>query len=165
MDDQRGRCANSRMLRTCTSWAIGDGQPAQKFAIHPAGVYGSAVFPADRRDSADAKWQGGSAATANTDLQQRGSVGQHEAPSGPLEAAIAEIWTELIQPARAIGRNDNFFEMGGHSLLALRALQRMEKDLDANLDIRVLFQDNLADIASRIEMPHNEPPVTDMSSP
>jgi hypothetical protein len=44
-----------------------------------------------------------------------GHLGQHEAPSDPVETAIAEIWTNLISPARPIGRNDRFFEMGGHS--------------------------------------------------
>jgi amino acid adenylation domain-containing protein len=91
-------------------------------------------------------------------------VDQNEAPSGAVEATIAEIWTELIQPARAIGRNDKFFEMGGHSLLALRALRQMGNQLNADLDFHVLFQENLADIASRIQTPHNEPLVADVSS-
>ena len=51
-------------------------------------------------------------------------IGQHEAPSDPVETAIAEIWTNLIGPARPIGRADKFFEMGGHSLLALQALDK-----------------------------------------
>jgi Phosphopantetheine attachment site len=41
----------------------------------------------------------------------------------------AEIWTNLIGPARSIGRADKFFEMGGHSLLALQALRQIENKL------------------------------------
>lgn len=65
--------------------------------------------------------------------------------------AIAEIWTQLIQPAGAIGRNDNFFEIGGHSLLALRALRKMEHKLGVKLELHVLILDHLADIAIRCQ--------------
>jgi amino acid adenylation domain-containing protein len=76
-------------------------------------------------------------------------IGQHEAPSDPVETAIAEIWTNLISPARPIGRADKFFEMGGHSLLALQALRQIENKLGVRLDFRVLFQESLADIATQ----------------
>jgi amino acid adenylation domain-containing protein len=76
-------------------------------------------------------------------------IGQHEAPSDPVETAIAEIWTNLIGPARSIGRADKFFEMGGHSLLALQALRQMENKLGVRLEFRVLFQESLAEIATR----------------
>src|SRR5262245_21128533 len=76
-------------------------------------------------------------------------IGQHEAPSDPAETAIAEIWTNLIGPARSIGRADKFFEMGGHSLLALQALRQIENQLGMRLDLRVLFQASLAEIATR----------------
>lgn len=75
-------------------------------------------------------------------------VGQHEAPEGPVEATIAEIWTKLINPARPIGRTDKFFEMGGHSLLGLKVLLQIENKLGVRLDVRVLFE-SLADIAAR----------------
>ena len=84
-----------------------------------------------------------------TPIAAERSIGRHEAPADAVEAAIAEIWTQLIQPARAIGRNDKFFEMGGHSLLALRALRQMERKLGVKLELRVLILDHLADIAIR----------------
>jgi Phosphopantetheine attachment site len=61
----------------------------------------------------------------------------------------AEIWTNLIGPARSIGRADKFFEMGGHSLLALQALRQIENQLGVRLEFRVFFQESLADIATR----------------
>jgi hypothetical protein len=78
-----------------------------------------------------------------------GNLQRHESPADPVEAAIAEVWTRLIGPTRPIGRADKFFEMGGHSLLALRALRQMERQLGVKLDLRVLFQESLADIATR----------------
>jgi hypothetical protein len=77
------------------------------------------------------------------------SIGDYEAPEGADEKAIAEVWTELIQPARPIGRNDKFFDMGGHSLLALRAIRKMEQKSAVKLDFRVLFQESLTEIAAK----------------
>ena len=76
-------------------------------------------------------------------------IDPHEAPSDPIEATIAEIWTNLIGPARPIGRADKFFEMGGHSLLALQALRQIENKLGVRLDLRVLFQESLSEIATK----------------
>jgi len=76
-------------------------------------------------------------------------IGQHEAPADSVEAKIAEIWANLIGPARPIGRGDRFFEMGGHSLLGIQALRQMEHHLGVKLEFRLLFQDSLADIAVR----------------
>jgi hypothetical protein len=78
-----------------------------------------------------------------------GHFQQHEAPSDPVEATIAEIWAKLIHPARPIGRADKFFEMGGHSLLALRALRQLEHQLGVKVDLRAMLQESLADIATR----------------
>jgi amino acid adenylation domain-containing protein len=77
------------------------------------------------------------------------SIGRHEAPAGEVEIAIAEIWTRLIQPQRAIGRHDRFFEMGGHSLLAIRALQQISERLNIKLDFRMLLQQSIAEISAR----------------
>ena len=78
-------------------------------------------------------------------------IDPHEAPSDPVENTIAEIWTNLISPARSIGRADKFFEMGGHSLLALQALRQSENKFGLRLDLRVLFQESLAEIATRCQ--------------
>ncbi|HEX6037441.1 amino acid adenylation domain-containing protein, partial [Longimicrobium sp.] len=42
----------------------------------------------------------------------------YEAPLGEVEAALAEIWGEVLGLER-VGRWDHFFELGGHSLLAI----------------------------------------------
>jgi amino acid adenylation domain-containing protein len=74
---------------------------------------------------------------------------RQESPSDPVETTIAEIWSELIQPARPIARGDKFFELGGYSLLGLRALRQIEEKLGARLEFQVLFHETLADIAMR----------------
>jgi hypothetical protein len=74
-------------------------------------------------------------------------IGRREAPATPAESVIAEIWTGLIKPEQPVGREDRFFEIGGHSLLGLEALRQMEERLGARLHARILFQENLAGIA------------------
>jgi len=41
----------------------------------------------------------------------------YEAPQGPVEAALAVIWAEVLGLPQ-VGRHDNFFDLGGHSLMA-----------------------------------------------
>jgi arthrofactin-type cyclic lipopeptide synthetase C len=43
----------------------------------------------------------------------------YEAPVGDVETTVARIWAEVLKLER-VGRNDNFFEVGGHSLLVVK---------------------------------------------
>jgi hypothetical protein len=45
-------------------------------------------------------------------------------PRGPVEARIAALWCDLLDRT-AIGRHENFFEIGGHSLLLARMRARL----------------------------------------
>nr|UXB94986.1 non ribosomal peptide synthetase [Pseudomonas syringae] len=50
----------------------------------------------------------------------------YEAPEGPVEQVIAQIWEQLLGLER-VGRHDRFFELGGHSLLAVSLIDRLRK--------------------------------------
>ncbi len=63
---------------------------------------------------------------------------QYEAPRGPVESAIAEIWEDLLQVDR-VGRQDHFFELGGHSLLAVRMTSRLRQRLGLEIARSELF--------------------------
>ncbi|HEU0078379.1 MAG TPA: AMP-binding protein, partial [Longimicrobiaceae bacterium] len=72
--------------------------------------------------------------------------GSYEAPLGEVEAALAEIWAEVLGLER-VGRWDHFFELGGHSLLAIRLIERMRR-AGLHTDVRALFTTPvLADLA------------------
>ncbi len=60
------------------------------------------------------------------------------APRTPLEAMLAEIWSEVLNVSE-IGAQDHFFELGGHSLLAARAIARIHDVLGRRLPPRALF--------------------------
>ncbi|MFL6289713.1 MAG: amino acid adenylation domain-containing protein, partial [Thermoanaerobaculia bacterium] len=65
-----------------------------------------------------------------------------EAPALPrtgLERTIAEIWKEVVGLAE-VGVRDNFFDVGGHSLLMARVHARLEETLGRRLSMVDLFQ-------------------------
>jgi amino acid adenylation domain-containing protein len=49
-----------------------------------------------------------------------------EAPEGEVEQALAEIWSEVLGVER-VGRRDDFFGLGGHSLLVLQVVEHMRR--------------------------------------
>jgi amino acid adenylation domain-containing protein len=68
------------------------------------------------------------------ELQRR-----YVAPRTPTERAVAEIWTEVLGLTE-VGIHDNFFDLGGHSLLLLRVHEQLQRRFDANLPVTALFQ-------------------------
>lgn len=62
-----------------------------------------------------------------------------DAPSGEVEEALAGIWAEVLRVER-VGRWDNFFEMGGHSLLAMRLVSRVREVFGVELPLLVVLQ-------------------------
>ena len=74
-----------------------------------------------------------------------------EAPRGDIEIALASVWQDVLRVER-IGRHDNFFEMGGQSLLALRAVAALREALRVELPVQKLFAyPVLVDLARAIE--------------
>jgi amino acid adenylation domain-containing protein len=63
----------------------------------------------------------------------------YEEPQGETEIRLAAIWAEVLQVEK-VGRNDDFFDLGGHSLSAVRALSLTNAAFGTNLPVRVLFQ-------------------------
>ncbi len=60
-------------------------------------------------------------------------------PRGPIEEIVAGIWCEVLK-LPAVGRADNFFNLGGHSLLVTHAILRVRDTLKVELPIRSLFE-------------------------
>jgi amino acid adenylation domain-containing protein len=61
------------------------------------------------------------------------------APRRPLEAALAEIWAEVLGRAR-VGVKENFFDLGGHSLLLVEVQARLRQTLDRKVPVVDLFR-------------------------
>jgi acyl carrier protein len=63
----------------------------------------------------------------------------HEPPHSGIEQTIAEIWAEVLG-TRSIGRDSNFFDLGGHSLLLARVHVTLEARLQKEFDMIHLFR-------------------------
>jgi non-ribosomal peptide synthetase component F len=80
----------------------------------------------------------GRAAELAANRRQRRTTA-YVAPSGDAEQAVAAIWCRLFEVDR-VGLDDNFFDLGGHSLLLVRAHRELQERFRADLPITALFQ-------------------------
>jgi len=60
-------------------------------------------------------------------------------PRTPIERELAAMWRDLLG-VEAVGRDDDFFELGGQSLIALRLFARMRKRYAVDLPLATLFE-------------------------
>ncbi|SJZ79296.1 amino acid adenylation domain-containing protein [Marinactinospora thermotolerans DSM 45154] len=77
------------------------------------------------------------------------------APSGPVEAAVARVWADLLGRSR-VGRDDDFFALGGDSLLATRVVAALREEGYADAGVGRLFaspvlRDFAAALAPQVE--------------
>jgi surfactin family lipopeptide synthetase A len=100
-------------------------------------------------------------------------VRSYEAPVGEIETALAAIWAELLKVER-VGRHDNFFALGGHSLLDIRMRAMIRKRFHYDLPLAQLFQHPcIAELAKLLEpvpeqLPssvESQPPMTTTTLP
>jgi amino acid adenylation domain-containing protein len=68
----------------------------------------------------------------------RSAAGRRVAPRNLLELRLTEQWEELLRVP--VGVTDDFFEMGGHSLLAVRLMSRIEQLYGRKLPLAALFK-------------------------
>lgn len=71
-------------------------------------------------------------------------------PRSPLEQRIASIWQAVLGTDR-VGVHDNFFDIGGHSLLAVKVVERIKQELGAQVLLRNLVSDTLGQLALSLE--------------
>ncbi|MDQ6815235.1 MAG: condensation domain-containing protein, partial [Bacteroidota bacterium] len=84
--------------------------------------------------------------------QDKGLVNKlnYQAPFTKAEKILANIWQELLGIER-VGVHDDFFEMGGHSLLAMRVISAIRKELEVELAIKDLFiYSTITDLAAHL---------------
>jgi|APSaa5957512535_1039671.scaffolds.fasta_scaffold00708_2 amino acid adenylation domain-containing protein len=72
-------------------------------------------------------------------------------PCGEIEKSLSDIWTDVLNLDR-VGAGDNFFHIGGHSLLAIQVMSRIHETFHLKLPVRTLFDEpTIADLAGHIE--------------
>ena len=74
------------------------------------------------------------------------------APRNHLELQIAQIWEDILN-IKPIGVTNNFFDLGGHSLLSVRLIARLQQQFQQDIPLSSLFQagtiEHLAGIISQ----------------
>jgi thioesterase domain-containing protein/acyl carrier protein len=87
----------------------------------------------------------------------------YTAPRNDLEKMLAEIWAEILEVER-VGLDDDFFGLGGHSLVGVRLLSKIKKTYQVNLELAVLFEARtvrqLADVVRKLKQPPSAEPKT-----
>jgi acyl carrier protein len=61
------------------------------------------------------------------------------APRGAVEEQVAAVWRQVLGVER-VGVNDNFFDLGGHSLIATQVVSRLCDAFNLELPLRQLFE-------------------------
>ena len=66
------------------------------------------------------------------------SATDHVAPRSPTEQVLAELWAEVLKLDR-VGVEDNFFALGGHSLLCVKLFHKIGQRLSLSFPLAVIF--------------------------
>ncbi|QSQ25697.1 LLM class flavin-dependent oxidoreductase [Pyxidicoccus parkwayensis] len=69
----------------------------------------------------------------------RATRAAYVAPEGPLEERIAEVWRKVLRVDQ-VGVHDNFFDLGGHSLLLVQAHAQLKPVLGQELPLLKLLE-------------------------
>ncbi|WP_176516653.1 non-ribosomal peptide synthetase [Pseudomonas faucium] len=82
------------------------------------------------------------------------------APTSALQRQVAATWAELLKAER-VGLADDFFALGGHSLLVARVVSRLRHELALEFPLRLLFdQPRLGDFCQALASLQSATPAT-----
>jgi acyl carrier protein len=86
---------------------------------------------------------------------------QYIPPDTELQKKIAEIWQKSLNLEK-VGIQDNFFNLGGNSLLATQVISQMRQALQVEISIRRFFETpTIADLEREIQQNNNPIPQTE----
>lgn len=90
------------------------------------------------------------AALPKPELRREAAPAPTAAPTDEIEAKVAAIWADVLGRTD-VGLNDNFFDLGGHSLLLVRVHSRLLSELGASISLLDLFaHPTVARVAQRL---------------
>ena len=83
--------------------------------------------------------------------QGRAAGQEHVEPESDTQRLLAGLWRELLHTER-VGLHDNFFALGGHSLMATQLVSRLRQARGIELPLRAVFEAPvLAQLAARVD--------------
>lgn len=78
------------------------------------------------------------------------SAEEHVAPRAESERYLAKVWSEALGISR-VGAHDNFFDLGGHSLLCFQVIARIERETGKRLSPRLMLLNSLEQLAPQLD--------------
>lgn len=91
-------------------------------------------------------------------LELKPATGEKEAvlPANEREAAIMGIWQEVLELS-SITTTESFFNIGGDSIIAIRVVNRLKKELGANIQLADFFEhDTIQKLSAFIDREHQD---------
>lgn len=85
-----------------------------------------------------------------------GSGNASREPGTPAERIVAEAWKEVLGVS-SVGADDNFFDLGGNSLLAVQVVRKIQQSSGRALSPLVLISGTLAQAAESLEEAGDRP--------
>lgn len=80
----------------------------------------------------------------------------HQPPHTETEIALAEIWKDTLGIG-GIGVHENFFDLGGHSLLSMQVIYQVQKKFGVRLAPRDIVLNTLAQLATQCDGDRDQP--------
>jgi hypothetical protein len=78
------------------------------------------------------------------------------APENELEEIVARLWCEVLGRSR-VGTEDNFFDLGGHSLLVVKLHRRLRSELTAPVALTDLYRfPTVRSLVARLRSPDED---------
>src|SRR5204862_2161101 len=85
------------------------------------------------------------------------AISEYAPPQTDTERRLAEIWSQVLD-IEDIGVHDNFFALGGHSLMAIKLVARVRDSLGVEVPLRMVFESpTIAAFAAAIGELSSEP--------
>ncbi len=86
----------------------------------------------------------------------------YEAPRNKIEQQLTEIWSLMLE-CEKISIHDNFFDLGGHSILAIKLLNQIQKSFNQELSLTSLFQNpTIAQLAQQLSQVEVQESISDL---
>ncbi len=84
-------------------------------------------------------------------------VDRYRAPSDPIEQTLAGLYAQILGVER-VGIDDSFFDLGGHSLTAMRLVARVHAELGVEIPVETVFDEpTVARLAQKIRPQAGQP--------
>ncbi len=81
---------------------------------------------------------------------------KYVSPRNDIESYLAQLWANFLQLEK-VSVLDNFIALGGHSIVAIRILARIERDLNIKIPLTQVFEHaTVAEMASYLEQKMEE---------